>query len=83
MPESKNTTGGKKKGPRKLRSPLGGQQFYCLSCHVKRHERAAKNICARKTKNGRNQLVSRCKTCKRDLYKFVSQADYDKFAKKC
>jgi len=72
------TVGGK---PRKLRSSLSGQQFYCLGCRVKRHERSAKNICYRITKNGKYQLKSRCNGCKRDLYKFAKEEDAKKYNK--
>ena len=72
------TVGGK---PRKLRSSLKGQQFYCLSCRVKRHERSEKNICYRITKNGKYQLKSNCGGCKRDLYKFAKEEDAKKYNK--
>ena len=98
MPNTKTKTGGGEpkgfKGRRRpLKKPLKKasakkgkgslEQFYCLSCKVKRQRVPLKNISLRKTKNGRNQAVAKCpkKDCPRKLYKFVGKEDAERLRK--
>ena len=59
------------------------EEFYCLTCKVKRQKIPLKRIVLTKTKNGRNQAVAPCKGkgCDRKLYKFINKTDAERLKK--
>ena len=78
----KKTKGGDKKGKLgKLKTRLTATQFYCTRCKAPRKARSAANICGRITKNKRHQIVSDCSSCKNKVFKFVNEAEYNKYPK--
>ena len=89
MTVSKNQAGGRRKLKTALKKATGtkgkskNEEFYCLTCRVKRTVRSIKDITFRKSKNGHNQIISHCnaKGCTSKLYKFISNEDAEKFKK--
>lgn len=66
--------------PRKLRSKLKKNEFYCVFCRRK-IKLNSDEICLENDKRGRPRIRSKCNQCDYKVFKYIKFKDVDKVEK--